>query len=633
MQIEASRLFANGVGHTNGALRDSAHSERDSAGAEAVLETLPAAIVGVSPEATIAIWSRGAERLFGYTRSEILGTPVWRLIPPAGESRAREVLARVRRGERIEHFESERLGKDGIAIPVISTIAPMPGRPGTIIATVIEDLRPQRRARQALERSEAAFQALVERCPEPIFVHRHGVLVYVNPAMLALSDYSREEILGRSIVEALVHPEDRALVQRRVEEAAISAQPLPPIEVRVRRRDGSVRMAETIAAPIEFEGEPATLVMARDITERKRLQSRLMVSDRMASIGTLAAGIAHEINNPLAYLLGNLEVALDEIRAIAGASPSQRLRELDASLSLARGGAERILRIVRGLKTFSRADEERRVPLDVNEVLEVAINMSFNEIRHRARLVKQLGRVPKVDADEARLCQVFVNLLVNAAQAIPEGEADQHEIRLTTRCDAGGRVVIEVLDTGSGIPAELSGRIFDPFFTTKPVGVGTGLGLSICHGIVTSLGGEITMESQPGRGSLFRVLLMPAPAAIGSEPESRRASAAPRRGRILIVDDDPGVGAVVRGMLPEHEVAVVGSGREALDRVEQGATYDAIVCDLMMPEMTGMDLHERLRSVRPDLTARMIASLPQLEKPFARQELRARVHALLAQDL
>jgi len=428
-------------------------------------------------------------------------------------------------------------------------------------------------------------------------------------------------------------------VQRRIWEASVSPGPLPPLEVRVRRRDGSVRTAETVAVRIDFSGEASTLVIGRDITERKQLQSRLMISDRMASMGTLAAGIAHEINNPLAYVIGNLEWASDEIRIIAGGSPSERLKQLAENLQHARTGAEQIARVVRGLRIFSRADAEQRKPLDVCQVLEVAINMSFNEIRHRARLVREFGPVPMVAADEARLCQVFTNLLVNAAQSIREGQANINQIRLVTGTDAAGRAVIEIHDTGAGILPELRSRIFDPFFTTKPVGVGTGLGLAICHGIVDTLGGEISVESEPGRGSVFRVTL---PAASGAQPAAKPealVSSPSWRARILVVDDEPLVSAYIGRMLPDYEVSVVQSAGEAL-RAIGVVHFDAIICDLMMPDMTGMDLYQRLLETRPELAERFIVmtggaftprarefletvKVRRLEKPFRKQELRA----------
>jgi PAS domain S-box-containing protein len=261
----------------------------------------------------------------------------------------------------------------------------------------------------------------------------------------------------------------------------------------------------------------AVLVFRDMSTEQKakaaqeQLQRQLIAADRMVSVGTLAAGVAHEINNPLTYVKANLHLLVKEMRK-PGTEPSAAPMAEWAEWALeAQQGTERIQKIVRELKSFSRVEAERRAVIDVRPVLELSISMAFGEIRHRARLVKDYGEIPLVEADDARLGQVFVNLLVNAAQALPEGGVDTHEIRIVTSTDAMGRAVVEVQDTGPGIPAHVIGRVFDPFFTTKPVGVGTGLGLSICHNIVTSLGGQITASNQEGRGAIFRVALPAVP--------------------------------------------------------------------------------------------------------------------------
>jgi len=371
-----------------------------------------------------------------------------------------------------------------------------------------------------------------------------------------------------------------------------------------------------------------------------------MLGDRLACVGTLAAGVAHEINNPLAYVSTNLDLLAEELRSIEGASPSRRLRELEELAREARQGAERVRKIVRGLKTFSRADSERRVILDVHQVLDLALNMSFNEIRHRAQLVKDYGDVPAVEADESRLGQVFVNLLVNAAHAIPEGQADRHEIRIVTRTEAE-RAIVEIHDTGAGIPADVIGRIFDPFFTTKEIGVGTGLGLSISHSIVADLAGEITVHSEVGKGTTFRVALpatraRPANDAVADTPIGGTA----RAGRVLIVDDDEIGARSLSRILRPNEVTITHNGRQALDAILAGKQFDVILCDLMMPEMTGMDLHREIARERPELVNRMIfmtggAFTPaardfldrvpndRLEKPYEVQSLRALVQRLL----
>jgi CheY-like chemotaxis protein len=238
--------------------------------------------------------------------------------------------------------------------------------------------------------------------------------------------------------------------------------------------------------------------------------------------------------------------------------------------------------------------------------MEASINMAWNEIRHRARLVKDYGEVPLVDASDSRLGQVFLNLLVNAAQAIPAGQADRHEIRVTTRTASDGRAVIEVRDTGTGVSPEILDRLFDPFFSTKPGGVGTGLGLTICQGLVTSLGGRIVVESRVGQGSTFRVVL-PA-STLPSVPSVHPPPPAPaaRRARVLVIDDEPLIAAVIRRALSPHEVVAVQDGRAALARLRSGERFDVILCDLMMPVFSGMDLYAELERVAPEQCARVV---------------------------
>lgn len=400
--------------------------------------------------------------------------------------------------------------------------------------------------------------------------------------------------------------------------------------------------------------------------ERSKMQEQLLISDRMASVGTLAAGVAHEINNPLAALMANLDFAAQDVAQLAldvrshgsgtdGAGTNDgaaewiatRLREIEEPLRDARESADRVGHIVRDLKIFSRSDEDKTGAVDVRRVMESSLRMAWNEIRHRARLVKEYGDVPPVEGNEGRLGQVFLNLIVNAAQAMPEGRADKNEIRVVTKQDDHDRVVVEVRDTGSGIPDSVISRIFDPFFTTKPVGVGTGLGLAICHRIVTALGGELTVESQVGKGTVFRAVLPVAKGDAVEVPPTPPAVAPGRRGRILVVDDEPMLGTAVRRMLSaEHEVLATTSARDAIGRVSKGERFDIILCDLMMPEVTGMDLHAELLRLAPEQAEKVVfmtggaftsqarAFLDQVrnlrvEKPFHVGSLRALVHGML----
>jgi signal transduction histidine kinase len=391
------------------------------------------------------------------------------------------------------------------------------------------------------------------------------------------------------------------------------------------------------------------LLLAR---EHRELQARIAQTDRLTSLGTLAAGVAHEINNPLAYVLLDVDFARAELAQLLGDSGDARAREVALALDRVSEGAVRIRDIVRGLKTFSRPESEVLAPLQVGRVLDGTLAMIENEIRHGARLVKEIEPVSDVVANEGRLGQVFLNLLLNALQALPEGRAEQNEIRVVVRA-AADRVVVEVRDNGAGIPASVQGRIFDPFFTTKPVGAGTGLGLSICHGIVTSFGGTLSVESEPGHGTVFRVELPATTSTVDAPASVRPAQPAlpspTARGRVLVIDDEPVVcSSLARLLKGEGVVVTLGSAREALVRIESGERFDVLLCDLMMPGMDAPALYDELCKVAPVQAQRMVfmtggaftarardflERVPnaRVDKPFDTAALRALVRTRVAQ--
>ncbi|MEI8258681.1 MAG: ATP-binding protein, partial [Deltaproteobacteria bacterium] len=402
------------------------------------------------------------------------------------------------------------------------------------------------------------------------------------------------------------------------------------VAVRCLNKSGQVVHAEISAAAMTREGRITGYVTAhRDTTEARSMQARLSVSERMASLGTLAAGVAHEINNPLSYTLANTELASSIVASLLatlppGAAGHDQLAEALDALTEAHEGNQRMSAIVRDLRIFSRGDDATAGRVDVRGPLETSIKLTSNEIRHRARLVRDLRPVPMVDASESRLGQVFLNLLVNAAQSIPEGSVVSNEVRVATRVAGDGRVLVEVSDTGGGMTPEVQARIFDPFFTTKAVGAGTGLGLSICSGIVKALGGEILVESTPGKGSTFSVLL-PAASAPATMISPRRSAPLGRAGRILIVDDDPAVARVLKRMLgSNHETTVMTEARQALDCVASGKRFDLILCDLMMPAMTGQELHAALVRVAPEQAEHMVFITGGAFTPEARAFLAGR---------
>jgi two-component system, cell cycle sensor histidine kinase and response regulator CckA len=501
------------------------------------------------------------------------------------------------------------------------------------------DVTERHEASERLRRSEANFRTLIERLPTATFVHRGGAYVYVNPAAVAMLGWSRAaDLIGRSQMEFIV-AEDQALVLQAIAQTVTTGSSAM-VEARMMRRDGSMVTVEGKAVLLDFDGEPTHVVLANDVTERRALFTRMAVADRMLSVGTLAAGVAHEINNPLAYISANLQILSGELPKLlyGDGTPRFTAEELESVLADAREGAARVSAIVRDLRALARPEENTTGSVDVLHVLAQSIKMTSNELRHRARVSQSYAEVPPVRADASRLGQVFLNLLVNAAHAIEDGHVEANEIRIRVHADAE-RVYVEIEDTGVGIPASVLPRIFDPFFTTKPAGVGIGLGLSICDRIVESFGGSITVTSKLGFGTTFRVALpIAAQLPLGLVAEQVLPTLA--RSRILMIDDEAAVGRSIRLLLaPDHEVVNVTRALDGLAQLEAGEVFDMILCDVMMPEMSGIELFAQLQARFPAYTQRTVfmtggaftsqarealesLGTPRLEKPFSEGQLR-----------
>ncbi|HVW25228.1 MAG TPA: ATP-binding protein [Polyangiaceae bacterium] len=471
-------------------------------------------------------------------------------------------------------------------------------------------------AERALAESEARFRRLLDAAPDAIGLGTRERFIYANPASVRLLGYSNMEEITSIPLRQHIHPEDRQLARRLVQLALSTKTPVPITRIRLLHRDGREVLVDLQCMVIEFGGEKALLGVSHDLSERRRVQAQLVRADRLSAVGTLAAGVAHEINNPLAYLMLNLQFLMRELPRFDG--DEAKLEGLLERLAEAEHGARRVSTIVGDLRTLARPEETNREPVSVPKALSAAIKVAGVELRRRARVVEIYDAVPFVDASPTRLEQVFVNLLVNAGHAIKEGRPNDNEIRVHAFSESGN-VVVEVRDSGTGIPPEILGRVFDPFFTTKPRGLGTGLGLPISRGIVKSLGGEITVKSAVGVGTTFRVTLPPLPdddprlrspkeepppSTVGLPAEQ---SARPARARVLVVDDEPLVADMLRRTLSDgHDVTVATDARTALDFVLSGAEFDLIFCDLLMPRMSGMDLYTALRAQRPGVEERIV---------------------------
>jgi signal transduction histidine kinase len=354
-----------------------------------------------------------------------------------------------------------------------------------------------------------------------------------------------------------------------------------------------------VSKPFETD---ALVHAVRYVLERRRSAQM----DRFVSLGRMAAGIAHEVNNPLTYIYASLSMAETALANPSSPSSENRSSQIDGALASIRRaveGVDRIRAIMSGVRLLIQAPDARRAPLDVRDIIETSLGMVELEAQRKARIEKHLDEVPIVSGNAGQLTQLVLNLVTNALDCFPEGKPEEHTISIRTTTSDRREVVIEVEDTGPGIPEEVRGKIFEPFFTMKPPGDGTGLGLSICQGIARSHGGTIEVESEPGQGTVFRVRLPGTQSAEGAPPSSSS-----RRQRLLIVEDDPLVGDALGRLLGQkYETTVLRDGAAAVDVLERGALRpDVILCDFFVGTTTGEDIYRGLRRLGVHFTDRMI---------------------------
>lgn len=363
-----------------------------------------------------------------------------------------------------------------------------------------------------------------------------------------------------------------------------------------------------VGVALGYEWFRYTTNRARTEAERTRHDAKhkieLSRADRLSSIGQISAGVAHEINNPLAYILGNLDFIREEMIT---AAPEDHgwLEDMDASIADAIEGAKRIQQIVLDLNTYSRREVEEIQSFELQTSIHSALKMIDNQLRHQADVELELGAPAWVLGDASRFTQVFLNVLINATQALRSQEGQDNRICIVLE-RAKGMITVRIRDTGVGIPEEVLHRATDPFFTTKTIGEGTGLGLSVSRNLVERYDGELTIESEAGVGTCV-ILSWPevaAPARLADVENAPIAESSMLR--ILVVDDDELIRRTLRRILSSHEVTEACSGAEALHGLAARSDYDVILCDLMMPGITGIDVYEQIKETEPALASRFL---------------------------
>ena len=553
------------------------------------------------------------------------------------------------------------------------------GRP--VLRVVLLDSRERRRNEATLRASEARHRALFEQSRDALMTLSPPDWRFTSGNAVTLALFGVADVAALTATTLWEHSPplqpgggDSAEKLRALLTVAL-AHGSCFFDWTFQRSSGETFPATVLVTQVDVDGQTLVQATVRDETEVHRLHAHVRQTDRLASMGMVAAGVAHEINNPLAHVLYNVESLARDLARISEAtqrcttvvmqhlgpgavddilgddavmlSPAALSDAVDRAREAVRS-TERIRAIARALSSFSRVESGELASIDVNRAIEVAIGIAMGEVKYRARLVKELGLLPPVRASEGKLAQVFLNLLLNAAHAIDVPDVDSHRIMVHSWAESNS-VFVVVRDTGQGIAPEHLGRVFDPFFTTKPAGAGSGMGLAISRSIVSEFGGEIRVESEPGRGARFIVRLpSETPASLPRPDEVAVALLEPpQRGRVLLVDDDWGIRETIKRVLgSEHEVVVVASAEEARSLLGVEA-FDLIICDLIMPRTTGLDLHEWIAAREPALARHMVfltggalsadmaAKLakignPVIDKPFDVATLRALVSRRVA---
>ena len=588
------------------------------------------AIATKTLDGVVTSWNPAAARMFGWSAAEMIGRPMTTIFPPDRLDEEAAILAHIRGGRRVEHFETVRLRKDGSPVHVSVTISPLRDEQGLIVGAskIARDISEsvQGREREALLlRAARLYESLVVSTDDAIVTKTlQGIVTSWNPAAERIFGYRAAEMIGEPMLR--VFPPERWAEEVDILARIARGERVDHFETVRLRKDGTRVEVSVSISPLR--DEQGRLVgaskIARDISERLRaerllasereaaarerqaLQAQLHETQKLDAIGTLAGGIAHDFNNVLAGILGLASLARSDLEA--GISPVERLAQIETAAKRSRSLVQQIL-------TFGRRSVARPGPLDLGQVVDEAARLLRTTLPAQLDLhCRRPGEAVWVLGDATQLFQVVMNLATNAAHAIGDragrialevsaAHARASPPRTTPELPPGAYAVLAVADDGAGMSAEVLAKIFEPFFTTKPAGRGTGLGLAVVHGIVASHRGGIAVSSRPGGGSRFEIYL-PSAAGAGTEVAAVASAAAGAPRRVLLVDDDELAGLVSEQILARagHAVERLDDPRAALRRLAQGdAAFDVLVTDHQMPTMSGIELCTAVRALRPAL--------------------------------
>jgi PAS domain S-box-containing protein len=653
-RLSAVRVVINGkpcmlsVTHD---ITDRKRAEAEASQLALIVESSEDAIVGKSLDGKIRSWNAGAERIYGYSASDVLGQPVRILIPPEQHDELPEILEKLKRDERIQHYETIRVRKDGRRINVSTSISPVKDSEGKIIgaSAIARDVTQRKSVEAQLQKSEAQFRSLVHDAPYGIYrVTMDGRLLHVNPALTAMLGYDSQEELMRLNMEKDVYRDPQS--RRRFLKEQRHTQDFRGVEAEWRRKDGKFVTVRVTGHPVlEKDNSIAYFeIFAEDITERRSLERQLLQAQKMEAIGRLAGGIAHDFNNLLSVILGHSDI-LEQQVAANGA--------MRKSVEATRNAAERAAALTLQLLAFSRKQVIEPAVVDLNtsvtEIQKMLHRVIGEDVELAIRLQPDLGYIK---ADPGQLGQVLMNLAVNSRDAMPGGgtlaietanvELDETYVRQHLGARPGPFVMLAVSDTGIGMDSDTLSHIFEPFFTTKDPGKGTGLGLSMVYGIIKQNNGYIMAYSEPGRGTTFKIYF---PRSEESLPASLTVRKSIQGGTetILLVEDEVALRELTRLLLQDAGYTVLESSgvEDAIATAKDlHLKIDLLLTDVVMPRIDGRELASQLVALRPNLKilymsgytddvlvnrGRLTQAAILVQKPFTKNTLLQKVRETL----
>jgi two-component system, cell cycle sensor histidine kinase and response regulator CckA len=620
----------------------------------AIVTSSEDAIIGKKLDGTVTSWNHAAEQIFGYTEAEMVGSSIYRLIPPELHDSETDILRRISRGEPVEFAEVERVRKDGQRIHIALSVSPIRDGSGKVVgaASVKRDITEQKRIQAALEAESARSRELAQalEVAQALVWELDGRITYWSSGAAKLYGFTAAEAIGRVSHELL--QTEFPLPLEEIRSALQTAGRWQGEMVHVAKDGRRIHVAAQWILQRRRREESATVMeVTTDVTAQRLIEERVRQSERMDVVGQLAGGVAHEANNQMTVVLGASSFLL-------GRSDLPETARKD--LEYIREAAERTAAITAQLLAFSRRQVVQTRVFELDDVIQGLEGVLRRALGERSTLVLQLRAGSRVNADPGQLSQVLLNLLLNSRDAMPLGGRLTIETFVTELTESyaqerpgvairpGSYAVVAVTDTGHGMGPETLGHLFEPFYTTKPIGKGTGLGLATVYGIVKQSQGYVWAYSELGMGTTFKVYL-PLDASsvaptIPAEPPARATGET-----VLLVEDEPAVRIMTSRALQEFGYGVIeaSGGHQALGVLERKDTpIDLLITDVILPGMDGPELARRAAELTPDLSVLFISGYtdaeivrrgllqegqPFLQKPFTPEALAVQVTRLLKQ--